>query len=397
MRRRVLCLSILCCMVPIAVTACLWDYDTLKMERAQFPGIAELISGKFLRHSSEFYEWRISDRRKKILENPEDVRLYDDLSVAYDKTGQHEQAIQTILRVQAIQPDRYETYANLGTFHIHSGDLETGKKFIDRAIEINADAHFGREIYQQLLVEYVLERRGDGPLPQPMSTQSARFGPRGFAEFLALRKNFEIGNPQNKDKIAAAVKGISGMMRFGNHDSPVLLEALADLLMAQNDELFRNLAARAWLKASYSVEDQAVRARYRKAADQVLSLQTDGSNRRNRVSLESVEQQFRKELADADAWFERLRKDEQDWIAAGEDVDLRFSDRYYTDPVLPSEVKSQAQSRRKMTDRSPIWSVQFWPLYAVLIVIGFVIFRNRSAVLRRIRSGVSPDERTDID
>jgi len=43
--------------LPAAAVACLWDYDTLKQERARFPSTLELITGKFLRHSPEFYEW----------------------------------------------------------------------------------------------------------------------------------------------------------------------------------------------------------------------------------------------------------------------------------------------------------------------------------------------------
>ncbi len=37
--------------------ACLWDTDTLQMERQRFPDALELITGKFLRHSREFYDW----------------------------------------------------------------------------------------------------------------------------------------------------------------------------------------------------------------------------------------------------------------------------------------------------------------------------------------------------
>ena len=42
--------------------ACLWDADTLPMERTLFPSVLELITGKFLRHSPEFYRWRVRDR-----------------------------------------------------------------------------------------------------------------------------------------------------------------------------------------------------------------------------------------------------------------------------------------------------------------------------------------------
>ncbi|HVK07567.1 MAG TPA: tetratricopeptide repeat protein, partial [Gemmataceae bacterium] len=84
--------------LPTAALACLWDYDTLKQERSRFPDTLEIITGKFLRHSPEFYEWRIRDRLKKLESNPNDPRLLDDLAVAYDKTGQHDKAIETMER-----------------------------------------------------------------------------------------------------------------------------------------------------------------------------------------------------------------------------------------------------------------------------------------------------------
>src|SRR5262245_41411984 len=83
--------------VPANAVACLWDYDTLKQERGRFPSTLELITGKFLRHSTEFYEWRIKDRTQKIATDSVNLGYYDDLAVAYEKTGQHAKALETIL------------------------------------------------------------------------------------------------------------------------------------------------------------------------------------------------------------------------------------------------------------------------------------------------------------
>ena len=153
-----------------AAHACIWDRDTLAMERARFPEVNELIVGYFPRHSPAYYEWR----KEQVLAIPVDERTpsdYDDLGASYDKLGEHEQAIQTILDKMQRYPDTgvYESLANLGTFYIHNGELEKGAECIGSAIEINPDAHFGREVYQKLLVEYVIERRALGqaiPLEQ---------------------------------------------------------------------------------------------------------------------------------------------------------------------------------------------------------------------------------------
>lgn len=135
--------------VPAAALACLWDSETLKQERSRCPNALELITGKFLRHSPMFYEWRIKDRQKKLKNDPKNVSYYDDIAVSYEKLGQHDKAIETILAKEEIQPGLYETYSNLGTFYILAGDFEKGLPYIDKALAINPDAHFGREKYQK--------------------------------------------------------------------------------------------------------------------------------------------------------------------------------------------------------------------------------------------------------
>src|SRR5262245_8534092 len=147
-------------LLPSVAFACLWDYDTIKMERSRFPGTLELITGKFLRHSPEFYQWRITNRLKRLEADPSNALLLDDLAVAYDKTGQHEKAIETALKTEQLHPGRYETASNLATFLFHAGRPEEGIPHVDRALKINPNAHFGREKYQKFLTEYVVGRKG---------------------------------------------------------------------------------------------------------------------------------------------------------------------------------------------------------------------------------------------
>src|SRR5262245_11988618 len=111
--------------------ACLWDWDTLQMERRRFPGTLEMITGKLVRHSPEYYQWRIQDRTKRMRSPAQDPELADDLAVAYSKLGRHAEGIALLEKVLAAHPDRYETLANLGTIHMLAGDLSTGKKYID--------------------------------------------------------------------------------------------------------------------------------------------------------------------------------------------------------------------------------------------------------------------------
>lgn len=154
-------LTQLTCLICASVLAlaCIWDRDTISMKIQCFPDAIELITGKFLRHSPEFYQWRIKDREAKLKTNPAQWSYYDDLAVAYAKLHNNTKAIELMLKKEKLHPRQYETYANLGTFYIHDKQYEKGLTYIKKAIAINPNAHFGREVYQQYLVEYILSKR----------------------------------------------------------------------------------------------------------------------------------------------------------------------------------------------------------------------------------------------
>lgn len=322
-------LLVLMCL-PVLL-GCLWDSDTLAMERRQFPTALELITGKFLRHSEGFYRWRANDRRAKLKQQPGDPRLLDDLAVAYDKLGEHEKAIELLQPTQGLNAQRYETQANLGTFYIHAGKLEKGARHIELALEINPDAHFGRERYQKWLVEYVLQQRAAGrELPLSASTQPPHTT-RGFALYLE--------KAAAAPKFADGVKGVLGMMRFGNHRSPVLLEALGDLLVASEGNS-RLLASRAYLRASQLTQGDTSQA-YRQLAREALDTQTGGLSDRQ-VKLSELEADLAKEVAEGDAWFAAVRADEEKWIRDGVDVEAAFSAKYYEAPKITTEAATGA-------------------------------------------------------
>ncbi len=310
------------------IPACLWDYDTIQMERQRFPNALELITGKFLRHSEEFYAWRVKDRKARLQTEPQNLALYDDLAVAYDKLGQHDKAIETILGKQKLGGDQYQTLANMGTFHIHAGRYDEGLLAIRQAIAINPDAHFGREIYQAMLVEYLLTKVTDDGLSLPLSAYSQ---PGDFVQYLGDHDP----DFMEKEGSTKALKGILGMMRFGHHDSPVLIEVLGEILSFPFTlEDGKRLAARAFLKASYEVKNLASKEAYRQKAKEVLSLQVSSSLSQEELPLEDLELSFREELQEANLWYDKLRQQEIAWIAAGTDVDEMFRQTYYIEPQI---------------------------------------------------------------
>lgn len=344
-RTTVICLSTM--LFPPAVMACLWDQDTIRMERSRFPGTLELITGKFLQHSPEFYRWRIADRLQRLESDPANVSLLDDLAVAYDKTGQHDKAIDTARRIEEIEPGRYETAANLATFLIHAGRLQEGLPHLERALTINPDAHFGREKYQKLLVEYLLARRQEKKEGEPALPLATVELPKGdvsledapfdvdishtFTEFLS--PSTSLTPAEN----AAAMKGIKGMMRFGKYDAPPLLEALGMLLTQEEqgpETDAKQLAARAYLMASYQVPAGPSRERYRALAHRALYMQVRRGSTSDEIKLAQVEADFERELAEAREWRDELREREQSWIRDGVDSEAAFAELYGRDPEL---------------------------------------------------------------
>jgi hypothetical protein len=140
-----------------------------------------------------------------------------------------------------------------------------------------------------------------------------------------------------------ALTGVLGMMRFGHHDSPLLLEALGDLLSAGEAEQDANwLAARTYLKASEGVKTETARTAFRKLAIDSLQSQSLGTDVQE--TLKSVEQQLKRELKDANAWYDQLRDDELAWIELGKNLDVQFAQKYYTEPQVAQERKSPRPS-----------------------------------------------------
>ncbi|WP_299314272.1 hypothetical protein [uncultured Aquimarina sp.] len=331
--------------------SCFWDYDTIEMERIQFPDVIELISGKFLRHSPEFYQWRIKDRILKLQKSPDSLELYDDLAVAYSKTSNDSKAIQIILKKDSIAPKNYKTYANLGTFYIHNNQFAKGIEYIDKAIAINPDAHFGREIYQRHLVEYVLSRMKNGKIVLPLSIDFSpsfeRF-PRhklnNFYTFLASKYSNKTGTPLEnnllpKEELDKAIKGIIGMMKFGNYDSPVLLEALGDLLIANAwKKGARQLAARAYFKASYHSKQPKTKSIYEQKVAFALYHQYTKKGG-DRFTARELEELLKQEIAEGNDFYQRIRKDEIEWIQLGQNPEEEFSKKYYQEPSLGTRIQ----------------------------------------------------------
>ncbi len=325
----------------------MWDYDTIEMERQQFPSVLELLSGKFIRHSPEFYYWRIKNRRQEIKKHPEQIALYDDLAVACSKTGAHQKGIDLMFKKDSLRPGMYETYSNIGTFYIFAGKLKKALEYIDKALSVNENAHFGREIYQKYLVEYLLSKTYKGKVLLPLDAQFyaypqdyfSKLNKNNFYGFLIKKYNQKYRKNLKElpeEELSKAIVGIMGMMKFADHNSPILLEVLGDLLFNTGNRVAsRHLACRAYLKASRVVEDSGSKEVYRKRTAFLLAVQYADNHENSRkkfMDIELLEKLFDKECEQGDEFYKQIQTDELNWIKKGVDVDLAFAEKYYNSP-----------------------------------------------------------------
>jgi hypothetical protein len=147
----------------------------------RFAMVHDVVHERFPKHGPAFYQERNRRARAKLAtvspDSEEAFALTDDLGAGLDRLGQPAEAV-PLLRDKLTRQVRtglsgralYTSYANLGTFLIHAnmkgtiaGDSEArarvveGRDLIRQSIEVNPNAHFGREEWQLVAVETFLE------------------------------------------------------------------------------------------------------------------------------------------------------------------------------------------------------------------------------------------------
>lgn len=161
--------------IILPAQACLWDYDTLATEAKGLPDAVQVITGRFERNPPLFYEMRLARVSKEIKTTPTKLELYDDAGVACDRLHRDDEAIawmrQKRAQLKAYPQDKehwYRYHANLGTFQAHRwlrnganrknlGEMKTARDNIKRALQINPNAHFGREKVQLTAMEWIIK------------------------------------------------------------------------------------------------------------------------------------------------------------------------------------------------------------------------------------------------
>lgn len=219
--------------IPASIVACLWDRDTPEEEGVGLPEVVNVLTGRFERNPPLFYEMRLARVSALLQSHPEDLAAYDDAGVACDRLGRGDEAIAWMEKkrtrlepLDAAQPEakeqRYRYHANLGTFLVHRwvrqgadrakiDEVKSARDHIAKALEINPNAHFGRETYQLRAIEWIIDPpkvAGLDALPNLLGWDAS---PYRNAD--APQKTGKAVGPKEADD---AVRGLAGLIVLGN-------------------------------------------------------------------------------------------------------------------------------------------------------------------------------------
>lgn len=370
---------ILSVLVVQSANACLWDRDTLAMEAEHFPGITEIITGRFDRFPPLYYEMRLERVARELESAPSDLSLYDDAGVACDRLGRHDEAIEWMAKKRAVldalaEADAEHAYrylANLGTFHIHRwlsagtdredmADAALARDLIAAAIELNPDAHFGRERYQLLAIEWILALdQLEYGLGQSLMHQIPGYdypgGTRG--------KLTELG-------YGDAPQGLMGLIALGNAwESVDVYYALAFALGDQGDNVLSELCM---LRVRELVE----------AGGASLYPDFDYLELEMAPGRGGVEHEYKQDVR---AWFVQARAESTDWTLARNAYVLdRLHDGLHpdTDPAFWDDWHETTSPPKFPGKFAGI--IVYPTAFVILILFGFLVFRvvkHRSASL----------------
>lgn len=220
---------------PAVGSACGWDQDTIWMDARYMNDVVSVLVGRFPRNPPLYYEMRLERTKKELAKDPKNLLAYDDAGVACDRLGRPAEAIEWMAKKKAqldALPESpakkealYRYLANLGTFRFHLwlkqgaprdslSDVQRAKELLAEAVLINPDAHFGREKYQVLAMDWILA-------PKP-SLEELKFEYHGtdltwtlIPSFLGSMKQIAEREHLAK-KYPDAARGLAGLIALGS-------------------------------------------------------------------------------------------------------------------------------------------------------------------------------------
>jgi len=381
--------------VSAAAVPCLWDRDTLRYEAQGLPGIVETITGRFEREPDRFYEVRLERVARELAAEPQRLDLYDDAGVACDRLQRGDEAVAWMERKFAVlegladSPSRnealYRYHANLGTFLAHRwlrggadrerlDDLHAGREHIRRALELNPDAHFGRERYQEFALTWLIT------LPTP-EEPGLSLGEEPWTLFDAcppelrptLRMDGRVTSTYFDPNAAKATTALAGLIVLGDAWQSVdVFNTLARSLELQGHASVAYLAALRARELALAGR-RSLHPEFTAADPQLAGRLADFEHIVDAQALRTVERFFAKARAEADEWlaartaFVLSRLDE----GRHPDTDATFWSGYSsTSPPTPpgALISGGEQLNRKITGALVLLGLGFATVVVAVIL-----------------------------
>ncbi len=385
-------LAFVMCSFAAIAWACLWDSDTLRHEAEGMPGVVEAVTGFFPVYPDAYYERRIEIARERLAENPDRLESYDDIAVSLDRLGDSAGAIEAILPKLAVidrQGDAagdhlYRYHANLGTFYAHKwvrsgadgtdmSDMEQAREHIAKAIEINPDAHFGREYVQLAVIEWLLD-------PEAGQESARWYGtyPTLASKFLTTdeMQSIQIELPQE------TVDGLIGLIVLGNAWESVDIMLATGILMQLG--MHSSLAAICGMRVDELIDD-GKSSLHPSAYDAEGAEFLSGNTLAEAVvDIAEVRAYYTAARNEADAYRKRLSEFVNTKLAQGKHPDTH-ADFFIGAPVTTLPEMPDGFLGNGGFDRS-VLIAQIVLLITCVLVIGIIIYFIRRRKISRMQA-----------
>ncbi|MDY3554273.1 hypothetical protein R5W24_003392 [Gemmata sp. JC717] len=204
----------------------------------RFAMVHDVIHERFPRHGREHYRSRDWHTRRRLAalapDDPATFPLADDLAVGLERLGRPDEAAAVARDKLARQQakglsgrDLYTSYANLGTFLIHASFADAvagvpaarqqfceGVGLVRKSVEVNPEAHFGRERWQTAVAEFLLAAMHDRELLRTFDCLGNRLD-LGIEECLNREANWmQTGYGRAVDAQFSQGKAVYGLQSF---------------------------------------------------------------------------------------------------------------------------------------------------------------------------------------
>ncbi len=238
--------------------ACLQDRDTLSKEALGNLDVIDTIVGRFERNPPLYYQMRLARVSHEIKTKPNQLDLYDDAAVACDRLGLDDDAIRWIeakrthmapLNMHNAQSvfHWYRYYANCGTFWAHRWvghgakvaelkDLKFARSYIAKAIEVNPDAHGGREGYQLMTMDWLIGVK-EGKIKDQLLGEYIE-GKLRKDPNRPIQMEMESASPEYTE----AIKGLCGLIQLGAAWRSVDAYVALDFILQEKEANIGHLA-----------------------------------------------------------------------------------------------------------------------------------------------------------